>query len=99
MRMEPFRIYIPDERLTVLDRRLREAVWADEAAGASPWDYGVPGDYLRQLVDYWVDEYDWRAQAAATNRWQHVRGQIDGGRTASLKSVAGEGAEVGRRIS
>jgi hypothetical protein len=56
--MEPLRIYIPDERLTLLDRRLREAVWADETAGVSPWEYGVPGDYLRQLVDYSVDEYD-----------------------------------------
>jgi hypothetical protein len=28
MGMEPFRIYIPDERLTLLDRRLDD--WVDE---------------------------------------------------------------------
>lgn len=78
MGLEPFRIDIPDERLGLLDRRLREAVWADEAAGANPWEYGVPGDYLRELVEYWVDEYDWRAQESEMNRWPHARGEIDG---------------------
>jgi hypothetical protein len=24
------------------------------------WSYGVPDSYLRELVAYWRDDYDWR---------------------------------------
>ena len=78
MALEPFRIRIDDERLARLDAKLRDAAWADEVRGAGDWDYGVPGDTLRELVDYWRGHYDWRAQEAAMNRWPHVRGEIDG---------------------
>ena len=76
--IEPFRIQITDERLALLDERLRTTVWADEAATPTPGHYGVPGSYLRELVAYWREHYDWRAHEAAMNRWPHVRGEIDG---------------------
>ena len=79
MALEPFRIHIPDERLELLRERLRTTVWADEpAAGADDWGLGVPGSYLRELVAYWLDEFDWRAQEEAMNRFPHLRGEIDG---------------------
>jgi epoxide hydrolase len=59
MTLRPFNIQIPDERLELLDQRLRSAVWADEAGEARAWEYGVPGTYLRELVEYWLDRYDW----------------------------------------
>jgi pimeloyl-ACP methyl ester carboxylesterase len=78
--MEPFEIAIPDDRLAVLHRRLASTVWADDRSGdeADGWRYGVAGPYLRRLVTYWRQEYDWRAQERAINRWPHLRGQIDG---------------------
>jgi pimeloyl-ACP methyl ester carboxylesterase len=77
--LRPFRIEIPDERLALLRGRLRTTVWADEpSAGADDWSLGVPGAYLRELVTYWLDDYDWREQEAAMNRFPHVRGEIDG---------------------
>ena len=78
MALEPFRIHITDERLALLDERLRTTIWADEAAGVDAWSYGVSGAYLRELVAYWEEQYDWRAHEAAMNRWPHVRGTIDG---------------------
>lgn len=78
MALEPYRIHIPDERLDRLGERLRTTAWADEPAGDDAWLYGVPGAYLRELVGYWLDRYDWRAHESAMNRWPHVRGEIDG---------------------
>ncbi|WP_007507229.1 epoxide hydrolase family protein [Pseudofrankia saprophytica] len=78
MTLEPFQIKIGQDRLDLLGERLRSAVWADEAAGGEGWGYGVPGGYLRDLVRYWRDEYDWQDHEAAMNRWPHVRGEIDG---------------------
>lgn len=74
MTLRPFHVQIPDDRLTLLDQRLRTAVWAAEPSGAEAWEYGVPGGYLRELVKHWVDRYDWRGQEAAMNPpiWQPI---------------------------
>ena len=78
MALQPFTVRIDDDRHTLLDDRLRTTVWADEPSGAEDWRYGVAGRYLRELVAYWREAYDWRVQEAAMNRWPHVRGEIDG---------------------
>ena len=59
MEATPFTIAIPDERLADLDRRLRQTNWARDYAN-DDWRYGTNGEYLRELVDYWITSYDWR---------------------------------------
>lgn len=77
MTVEPFKVAIPDEKLDQLKRRLRDANWPHDMAN-DDWRYGVSGKYLRGLVDYWLDGYDWRAQEAAINSFSHYRTEVDG---------------------
>lgn len=67
MKIEPFRIQVPDSVLEDLKRRLNRTRWPDEIAG-SGWDYGVDLAYVKELVDYWRTIFDWRAQEEALNR-------------------------------
>jgi pimeloyl-ACP methyl ester carboxylesterase len=78
MPLNAFEINIPSDHVASLVDRLRSAVWAAEPTFADPWEYGVPAEYLRQLIEYWLDRYDWSDQQAAMNRWQHLRGDVDG---------------------
>jgi pimeloyl-ACP methyl ester carboxylesterase len=39
---------------------------------------GTDVAYLRELVGYWADEFDWPAQEAALNRLPHLRVALDG---------------------
>jgi microsomal epoxide hydrolase len=75
--MHPFRVSIPQEDLDDLGRRLRSVRWPSEVPGAG-WTRGVPVDYLRGLVDYWRDEYDWRAAEARLNEFPQFTTEIDG---------------------
>jgi epoxide hydrolase len=75
--LEPFRIAIPDADLTDLKRRLAATRWPEQLPG-TPWQRGVPVDYLRQLADHWADGFDWRAQEAALNAHPQYRTEIDG---------------------
>ena len=75
--IEKFQIDIDDALLEDLRRRLAQTRLPDQIEG-SGWEYGIPGDYLRELVDYWRDEYDWRAQEARLNELSHFRTRIDG---------------------
>ena len=71
------RIEVPEEVLDDLRRRLAAARFPDQIPG-SGWDYGTDGAYLRELCSYWRDKFDWRAQEALLNRFEHFHTSIDG---------------------
>ena len=75
--IEPFEIEVDDLVLDDLRDRLALTRFPDEIADTG-WDYGIPLGYLRELVEYWRDEYDWRAQEAALNTLAQFRTPIDG---------------------
>jgi len=75
--IEPFRIDVPDVVLNDLRERLARTRLPDQIDGAG-WDYGTELGYLRELVAYWRDKFDWRAQEAALNRFAQFRTAIDG---------------------
>ena len=56
--IEPFRVEVADAMLDDLRRRLEHTRLPDEIDGTG-WEYGIPIGYLRELVQYWRDEYDW----------------------------------------
>ncbi|MGE0385572.1 MAG: epoxide hydrolase family protein [Gammaproteobacteria bacterium] len=76
-RTEPFTIRIPQAALDDLRGRLARTRWAPDYANDG-WEYGVADGYLRELVDYWIHRFDWRAQEAAMNAYPHFRATIDG---------------------
>ena len=59
--IEPFEIHVSDLVLEDLADRLAATRFPDEIE-ATGWEYGMPMDYLRELVEYWRTEYDWRAR-------------------------------------
>jgi pimeloyl-ACP methyl ester carboxylesterase len=65
----PFTIQIPDATLADLCARLDRVRWPDEIPGAG-WQYGTDLTYLRQLVDYWRTQYDWRVHEVRLNAFQ-----------------------------
>jgi microsomal epoxide hydrolase len=66
MTPRPFTIRVPDAVLDDLRGRLERVRWPDEIPG-QPWRYGTDLDYMKSLVAYWRERYDWRAQEAALN--------------------------------
>lgn len=77
MDVHPFKIDIPQSVLDDLRDRLARTRWPDAVEGAG-WDYGFNLDYLEELVAYWRDHFDWRAQETALNRLPHFRATVDG---------------------
>lgn len=75
--LERFTIAVPDDVLQDLRERLLRTRWPDEIAD-SGWDYGTNLTYLKELVTYWLNQYDWRAHERALNALPHYRAEIDG---------------------
>lgn len=76
MKIEKFKIKVADEVLTDLRQRLERTRWTEDFAN-DDWRYGANGDYLKELIAYWRDGYDWRTQERAMNAWPHFRTVID----------------------
>jgi len=56
MEPHPYTIRIADDILDDLRARLARVRWPDEIPEAG-WQYGTDLTYLKQLVDYWRDNY------------------------------------------
>jgi pimeloyl-ACP methyl ester carboxylesterase len=76
-RPEPF---VPQTAPAVLDdlrARLRATRWPDAPEDAG-WSLGTDLAYLRELVAYWADGFDWPAQEAALGRLPRFRVPLGG---------------------
>ncbi len=76
MHVEPFRINVPADVLADLRERLTRTRFPDEVPN-SAWDYGTNLAYMRELVAYWKDRYDWRAAEAQLNAFPQYRATVD----------------------
>ena len=73
----PFRIRVPDNVLQDLQVRLGRSRFPDEIPG-SGWEYGADLTYMKQLVSYWRDTFNWRTQEQRLNRFPQFKTNIDG---------------------
>jgi pimeloyl-ACP methyl ester carboxylesterase len=73
----PFKIQVPDNVLTDLKARLARTRFPDEIPSTG-WDYGTDLTYLKALVAYWRDRFDWRAQERTLNAFDQFKTTIDG---------------------
>ncbi len=73
----PFSLRTDPAALDDLRARLRATRWPDAPEDAG-WSLGTDVDYLRELVAYWADGFDWPAQEAALGRLPHVRVPLGG---------------------
>jgi len=73
----PFKIQVPDEVLRDLKARLARTRLNGEIPGTG-WDYGTDLTYLKSLVAYWRDSFDWRAQERRLNGFDQFKTRIDG---------------------
>ncbi|GGA37525.1 epoxide hydrolase family protein [Sphingomonas psychrolutea] len=75
--IEPFIIDIAQDALDDLQERLRRTRWPQEIGDNGQWQAGTNLGFMRELTDYWINHYDWRAQETAMNAFPQFRTTID----------------------
>jgi microsomal epoxide hydrolase len=72
-----FRVDVPAATLDDLRHRLERTRFPEQIPGAG-WDYGTDLDYLRDLVAYWRDGYDWQVTETRLNTLDHYTTDLVG---------------------
>ena len=75
--IRPFQIEVPVETLELIRRQVASYAW-HEMPDDGGWAYGTNLEYMKELCAYWLDEFDWRVQEAAINRFAHFIAPVDG---------------------
>jgi len=75
--IRPFRLSVDASAITDLRRRLAQVRWPDEAP-EPPWRFGTSVGFMQELVDYWINGYDWRKTESSLNAWPQFITRIDG---------------------
>ena len=73
----PFRLHVVDDVLADLKSRLSRVRWPDEVPD-NRWKYGTDLPYLKSLVEYWRDRYDWRKHEAGINHFNQYKVRLAG---------------------
>jgi pimeloyl-ACP methyl ester carboxylesterase len=76
-RIEPFDVRADPAELEDLRARLRATRWPD-SPGDSGWSLGTDVAYLRELVAYWAEEFDWPSQEATLGRLPRRLARVGG---------------------
>lgn len=77
MRIEPFKVAVAEQVLSDLKARIRSTRWPDSAPGPA-WSQGTDLEWLRNLLDYWAEQFDWRAAERRLAQTPQFRIEIDG---------------------
>ncbi|MEX0963007.1 MAG: epoxide hydrolase family protein [Pseudohongiellaceae bacterium] len=75
--IQPFEISISQHAIDDLKRRLAATRMPDQISDTT-WEYGTDSNYLAELLDYWQNEFDWRAQESELNQFDQFKTEIDG---------------------
>ena len=75
MTPKPFTLEIPEADIQDLKTRLTRTRLPDQAPDA-PWAYGTDLGYMRDLIPWWGDQFDWRAQEAKLNAFSAIQSAV-----------------------
>lgn len=93
MSIRPFRVAIDEAQLSDLAVRLRGARLPPTVPDKG-WAYGPDWAYMTELVRYWREVYDWRAQEILLNRWPQFMAEVDGTDIHFLHARSAHGAAL-----
>ncbi|XP_069017786.1 epoxide hydrolase 1 [Embiotoca jacksoni] len=75
--IHPFEVTTSNEELEDLYRRIDQTRPVPSLED-SQFNYGFNSQYLKKVVSYWRNEFDWRRQVDKLNRYPHFKTSIEG---------------------
>ena len=68
--IKPFKVNVSDSILKEINTKVKNYPW-HEMPKDGGWEYGTNLDYLKELSNYWVNNFDWRKSEAELNKFSN----------------------------
>ncbi len=78
---KPFKINAPQKDIDAILSKVRAYQWhqmPEIDPNQDRWVYGTDMNYLKELSDYWINQFDWRKTETALNSFNQFTAEIDG---------------------
>ncbi len=77
LNVTPFEIPYVERDVADLKTRLALTRWPDKET-PTDWSQGIPLAYMKEIKEYWQNDYDWQRRVALLNQWDGYMTQIAG---------------------
>ena len=74
--IKKFNIEIPQSKLDDLQQRLTLTRWPEKET-PDDWTQGIPLSYMKEIHDYWLNDYDWRKHEKEINKFPQFLSTIN----------------------
>jgi pimeloyl-ACP methyl ester carboxylesterase len=74
--IKPFKIDIPDKELQEIYRKVKNYPW-HEMPDDGGWEYGSNLEYMKEISNYWVSNFDWKKHEIEINRFPNFITKVD----------------------
>ena len=67
-KIKDFSIAIPESKLEDLKKRLELTRWPEKET-PKDWTQGIPLSYMKEIDEYWLNDYDWKKHEKNINEF------------------------------
>ena len=73
--IKEFKINVPEEQILNIKSRIKNYPWSD-TEDLKGWVHGTNKEYLKELCDYWLSDFDWRKYEDLINGFSNFKTNV-----------------------
>jgi pimeloyl-ACP methyl ester carboxylesterase len=74
--VKPFKVEIPNKLIEEIKEKVRKYPW-HEMPNDGGWKYGTNLSYMKEISNYWVNNFDWKKQELKINKFLNFKTKIN----------------------
>ena len=72
-----FNINFTEKEISPIYQKIKDYPW-NSISDLEGWEHGTNKTYLKELCDYWINEFDWQKHEVEINKFQNFVSNVDG---------------------
>jgi len=74
--VRPFKVNISEKIIQDIYKKVKNYPW-DDMVSMDGWKHGTNLSYIKEISNYWVEDFSWRKQEASINRFPNFKTKIE----------------------
>ena len=71
-----FNINFTEKEISSIYQKIKDYPW-NSISDLEGWEHGTNNTYLKELCDYWINEFDWQKHEVELNKFQNFVSNVD----------------------